>query len=94
MLPEPLASHVVQGARPPLALSVGSAGLTLLPPRLGLAGYLQVNLNRHPFQILVCSLVFGLYLYWKHLSWRPAVSLFSLVLDFYTPFKRQNKLFV
>ena len=90
MLPELLASHVVQEASPSLALPAGSSGLTLLPPRLGMAGYLQVNLNHHTHPDPCLPSGFGLYLYWKHLSWLTAVSLFFLGDGFLHPFSKDK----
>lgn len=70
----------------------GSLGLALLPPQTGLAGYFQVNLS-HRIYPDPCRLAdFALYLYWKHLSWLAALSLYSLVMDFYTPLQKTKQI--
>lgn len=63
-----------------------------LPPRLGLAGASQVNL-RHRAHLDSCLLSgFGLYLYWKYLSWHTAILFFSPVMDFYISFQKTKQI--
>ena len=59
---------------------------------MGLPSCFQVNLS-HCIYPDPCRLTdFALYLYWKHLSWLAALSLFSLVMDFYTPFQKAKQI--
>lgn len=72
----------------------GCSGLALLPPCPTLAGYSQVNVDHRasPDPCLLSG--FGLYHYWKHLSWLTASSFFffPLVMDFYSPFQKTKQI--